>query len=691
MQSFRTEIENPIVEKDIIDLEQKIHAFKNNAIDEEKFRSLRLARGVYGQRQQGVQMVRIKLPMGRFTAKQLIRIAKVSDEYGSGNLHITTRQDIQLHYVELDRTPQLWEELEKDQITLREACGNTVRNVTASATAGVDVEEPFDVTPYAEAFFKYFLRNPICQDMGRKIKVAFSSSEKDDALTFIHDLGFIPKIKNGERGFQLMLGGGIGSQPMPSQKLFDFLSTDQIIPYSEAIIRLFDRYGERNKRNKARLKFLVKDLGLDAFLNLVEEEKKALLADAYPIEDTNRQLDEPQIKNEEIQSDLSSAFTQWKKINVFPQKQSGYYSVGIAVQTGDISSDKARKLAEIITLFTKNDNRFTIAQSILLRDVKEVHLPALYRALEALELNRIGFHKTNDIVACPGTDTCNLGIASSYGLANELQKVIEGEFSQFIEEHHLKIRISGCMNACGQHTLGHIGFQGMTLKANGNIAPATQILLGGGVLGNGNGRFADKVLKVPAKKTPDVLRWILNDFEANKTVSEDFFAYYDRKTKDYFYQNLKHYSETDQLSPEDFIDWGNEKKYEKAIGIGECAGVTIDLIQTLLFEAEEAYGWALNSLSENRLNDAIYHAYNARIRAAKALLTAHDQKTNSHTTIINGFDDQFPHFKETNEISFKEGIQNFTQKNPDPHFAKNFIQATQSIIAWVKKERDAKQ
>ena len=690
MQSFRTEIENPIVEKDIIDLEQKIHAFKNNAIDEEKFRSLRLARGVYGQRQQGVQMVRIKLPMGRFTAKQLKKIAYVADEYGSGNLHITTRQDIQLHYVELDRTPQLWEELEKDQITLREACGNTVRNVTASATAGVDIDEPFDVTPFAEAFFQYFLRNPICQDMGRKIKVAFSSNKQDDALTFIHDLGFIPKIKDGKAGFQLMLGGGIGSQPMPSQKLFDFLTTDQIIPYSEAIIRLFDRHGERNKRNKARLKFLVKDLGLEQFLTLVEVEKKSLLTQSFPIQTTERKLDAAQIKLDEIDVQTDSAFTQWKKLNTFPQKQTGYLSVGIAVQTGDISSNKARKLAEVITRFTKNDNRFTIAQSILLRDVKEEHLPALYLALKALDFHRIGFHKTNDIVACPGTDTCNLGIASSYGLARELQKVIEGEFNHLIEAHDLKIRISGCMNACGQHTLGHIGFQGMTLKANENIAPATQILLGGGVLGNGNGRFADKVLKVPAKRTPDVLRWILTDFESNKLNSEDFFAYYDRKTKDYFYQNLKHHSETDQLKPKDFIDWGNETKYEKAIGIGECAGVTIDLIQTLIFEAEEAYGWALSALNENRLSDAVYHAYNGRIRAAKALLIANEQKTNSHKTIIDGFDIQFPHFKESNGVTFKEGIKNFTQKSPDTSFAKNFIQETQSIIAWVKKERNAK-
>ena len=689
MQSFRTELENPIVEKDIIELEQKIHAFKNNTIDEEKFRSLRLARGVYGQRQQGVQMVRVKLPMGRFTANQLRRIAAVSDEYGSSNLHITTRQDIQLHYVELERTPQLWAELEKNQITLREACGNTVRNVTASASAGVDPDELFDVTPYAEAFFNYFLRNPVCQDMGRKIKVAFSSSEKDDALTFIHDLGFIPKIKNNQRGFQLMLGGGIGSQPMPSHASFSFLSTDQIIPYSEAIIRVFDRFGERNKRNKARLKFLVKDLGIDAFLALVEQEKKSLLNQQFSIDPVERPLEKASYSEKEIELDDDLDYPKWKKINTFKQKQRGYFSVGIAVQTGDISSAKARQLADIIEQFTCNDNRFTIAQSILLRDVKEEHLPALYRALKALDLDRIGFHKTNDIVACPGTDTCNLGIASSYGLAKELQKLIESEFKPLIEKHDLKIRISGCMNACGQHTLAHIGFQGMTLKADGKIAPATQILLGGGVLGNGSGRFADKVLKVPAKRTPQVLRWILNDFEKHKTQSEDFFKYYDRQTKDYFYQNLKHFSLTDELKPEDFIDWGNEKKYEKAIGIGECAGVTIDLIQTLIFEAEEAYAWALSALGENRLSDAVYHAYNARIRAAKALLTAEGAKTNSQNSIIDGFDQQFPQFEKETGTPFKLGITAFTRQKATSSFAKEFIHATQSFIAWIKKERDA--
>ncbi|MEZ7876606.1 MAG: nitrite/sulfite reductase, partial [Polaribacter sp.] len=223
MQSFRTEIENPVVEKDIIELADKIAAFNNLQLDEEKFRSLRLARGVYGQRQAGVQMIRIKLPYGKVMSNQLRRIAAVSDEYSRGRLHITTRQDIQIHYVDLQRTPELWAELERDDVTLREACGNVVRNVTASETAGIDINEPFDVSPYADALFKFFLRNPICQEMGRKFKVSFSATDEDTGLSYLHDLGYIAKIQNGVRGFKVMVAGGLGSQPRHAEVLYDFL------------------------------------------------------------------------------------------------------------------------------------------------------------------------------------------------------------------------------------------------------------------------------------------------------------------------------------------------------------------------------------------------------------------------------------------------------------------------------------
>src|SRR6188768_1956102 len=257
MESFRSELEditNPVVAQDIISLEKKIRLFQDGKIDPDKFRSLRLARGIYGQRQSGVQMIRIKLPLGRITTKQLRRIADVSDEYASKNLHATTRQDIQIHFVSLDKTPELWAKLELDNITTREACGNTVRNVTASDIAGIDPKEPFDVSPYAYETFRYFLRNPICQEMGRKFKISFSSSEEDTAFSFIHDLGFIPKIVDGKRGFKVMIGGGLGANPTLAQVAYEFLHEDYIIPFSEAVLRVFDRYGERNRRMKARMK-----------------------------------------------------------------------------------------------------------------------------------------------------------------------------------------------------------------------------------------------------------------------------------------------------------------------------------------------------------------------------------------------------------------------------------------------------
>ena len=684
MQSFRTEIENPIVEKDILELEKKINAFNNQEIDEEKFRSLRLARGVYGQRQQGVQMIRIKLPLGQFTAKQLIRMAAVSDEYASSNLHITTRQDIQLHYVPLDRTPELWTELEKDQITLREACGNTVRNVTASVYAGVDPDEAFDVTPYAYAFYEYFLRNPICQDMGRKFKAAFSSAASDQALTFIHDLGFIPLIKKGQRGFRVMLGGGIGSQPIEANEVFSFLEVDRMIPFSEAVIRVFDRHGERNKRNKARLKFLVKEIGLTTFLEWVAEEENSLLQKTYPIAVNERDLKEPLYSGEETIKLDTKEFNLWKKTNLFKQKQAGYFSVGLPIEVGDISSSKARELAKMMLEFTRDDNRFSLGQSILLRDVEEGHLAALYNSLKEINLHRSGFHKLNDIVACPGTDTCNLGIASSMGLAKVLQQVIETEFHSLIEKYDLNIKISGCMNACGQHTLAHIGFQGMTVKANENIAPATQILLGGGVLGNGTGRFADKVLKVPAKRTPEVLRWILNDYDTERKSEEDFFAYYDRRTKDYFYQNLKHYSDVTNLKNSDLIDWGVKEKYKKEIGIGECAGVTIDLVQTLLFDAKESFDWATEAYKNKRYSDAIYHAYNARIRGAKAVLTRTDAKINSQASIIAAFDPEFPEYESENKVAFKDAVLEFKKEEPSKSFTSKYVEQTQPLLLWIE-------
>jgi sulfite reductase (ferredoxin) len=681
MQSFRTELEDSLVQKDILELEKKIRLFKEGKIDEERFRSLRLARGVYGQRQAGVQMIRIKLPYGKVTGEQLLRISKVADEYSTGKLHITTRQDIQIHYVSLDRTPQLWAELEKDDVTIREACGNAVRNVTASALAGVDVDEPFDVTPYAHAVFQFFLRNPICQEMGRKFKISFSSSDEDTALSFIHDLGFIPKIKNGEHGFKVMLAGGLGSQPRHADVLYDFLPINKLIPTVEGVLRVFDRHGERAKRLKARMKFLVKNLGVDGFVKLVEEERKALSHQTveidFPREDVFSLL--PKIKSPEVKIENQKAFEHWKLTNVIKQKQEGLFAIGVKVLLGDFSTEKARALAKLIREFGTNELRFTLRQNFVIRNVKEEYLTYFYQELLKLGFADPGFNATIDITACPGTDTCNLGIASSTGIAKELERVLISEYPDYINNKNIVIKISGCMNACGQHNMAHIGFQGMSIRTkNKLVAPAVQILLGGGVLGNGQGRFADKVIKLPSKRGPEALRFILDDFEEHGN-GKSFLAYYDAFGEKYFYDLLKPLGDTNNLTPEDFIDWGNGTQYVKAIGVGECAGVIIDLVQTLFLEAEEKTTFAFEAIQEGRWADSIYHTYASFINGAKALLTSEDAKTNTQAGIVQQFDELFVTSAKINlSITFNDLVFQIKKNEPTEDFAKKYLE--QAIV-----------
>ena len=680
MQSFRTEIENPIVEKDILELERKIQLFKEGKIDEERFRSLRLARGVYGQRQFGVQMIRIKLPYGKVSSEQLHRISDVSDEYSRGRLHITTRQDIQIHHVSLDRTPELWAQLEKDDITLREACGNAVRNITASETAGIDVAEPFDVSPYADATFKFFLRNPICQEMGRKFKMSFSGTDDDTAISFIHDLGFIAKIKteNGvtKKGFKVLLGGGLGSQPRHADVIYEFLEEDVLIPTIESVLRIFDRFGERTKRAKARLKFLVKELGTAVFLELVSKELSALENKTFKINTTafEQPISFQEVATPVIKIKDKVAFQNWKQTNVIKQKQAGLFAIGIKVHLGDFYTPKARILADLVKKYGANEIRLTLRQNILIRHIRADLIPFFYVELQKLGFANAGYDSTADITACPGTDTCNLGISSSTGIAVVLEKVLEEEYPSYINNKEIAIKISGCMNACGQHNMAHIGFQGMSIKVGNLQAPGLQVLIGGGILGDGNGRFSDKLVKIPSKRGPDALRILLNNIEANQQQKESFLEYYDRQGKIYFYNLLKGLSDTTNLLPDDFIDWGYSEKYVKAIGVGECAGVVIDLIATLLFESEEKITNSQEAFKENQFSDSIYYAYTAIVNTAKALLISEGIKTNTQAGIISSFQEQFvATHKIELEGSFDDLVYQIKNEKPTKIFAASYL------------------
>ncbi|HLP11877.1 MAG TPA: nitrite/sulfite reductase [Flavobacteriales bacterium] len=699
MLSFRSEIENPIVQKDILDLEKKILLFREGKIDPEKFRTLRLARGVYGQRQQGVQMIRIKIPFGKISPKQLERIANVSDEYSNGHLHFTTRQDVQIHFVSLDKTPELWAKLEEDDITLREACGNTVRNITASAEAGIDANEPFDVSPYAQAMFAYFLRKPFCQELGRKIKIAFSSSEKDTAFTFIHDLGFIPRVivKDGAyvKGFKVVIAGGLGAQPILAQTFSEFLEADEVIPFTEAVLRIFDRYGERKNRNKARLKYLVGKLGLPEFLRLVNEEKYAV---AFKKEDlVLHNYEEPVIRETNFDTvipfELKESYLKWVSTNVFTQKQKNYAGVYIKIQLGNISSDTARKLANIARLYASNDIRITNAQSLLFKYVSPQNLKPLFLELYAIGLAAPGAESTGDITACPGTDTCNLAIAGSTSVSIELEKLIQTEFPAFLENKDIKIKLSGCMNSCGQHGLAHIGFHGSSIKAGEHVVPALQLVIGGGSTGSGNGRASEKIIKVPSKRAPQVLRDVLNDYVLKAGEGESFHSYYDRTGKMYFYQLLKGHADLTTLVPHELIDWGNEIKFETAIGIGECAGVTIDLVQTLFYEANEKYELAKNSINNKLFADGAYQVYSALLNGVKALLISNGIECNTQIGLINDFEKHYSH-----ELPFKgwgkfsDFILEINKQDASPAFVTNYYQNAgvwlEAITDFAAKQKE---
>jgi sulfite reductase (ferredoxin) len=693
MQSFRTELENPIVEQDIIDLEKKIRLFREGSINDEKFRSLRLARGIYGQRQPGVQMIRIKLPFGKVTFRQLLRIADVADEYGSGNLHLTTRQDIQMHYVSLDRTPELWEQLEKEDVTIREACGNTVRNVTSSPDAGINPDELFDVSPYAHAMFSYFLRNPICQEMGRKIKFSFSATDKDTAFSYIHDLGFIPRInEQGERGFKVMFAGGLGAQPFLAHVVHEFLHEDQLIPYAESVLRVFDRYGERSNRNKARLKYLVQKLGLEEVLSLIEEERTANKSKSYKIDRDAVLLPEPPpvIAYEETGLEETPGYQQWLATNVFEQKQPGFHGVYIKVTIGDIRTFKARELVEAIHTLVADEIRVTQNQGLLLKFVRTEALPTLYKNLLSTGFAALGFDSLADVTTCPGTDTCNLGISNSMSLAAVLEEVVYEEYPHLIFNKDIKIKISGCMNSCGQHGLAHIGFHGSSVKANGKVVPAVQVLLGGGTVGEGFGRVSEKVIKIPSKRAPAVLRTVLNDYQANAIVGESFHSYYDRLGKDHFYQLLKPLADLTTLRDEEYVDWGHEETFQTAIGVGECAGVIIDLVATLLLEGEEKLGWAKASYEGKAWSDSIYHSYSTMVNTAKAMLLDKGVNSSTQAGVIREFDNQYV---VTGEVdlggSFNDLVLQINKNEPTEAFATSYLNEAEAFYTKLKSKREA--
>jgi sulfite reductase (ferredoxin) len=380
-------------------------------------------------------------------------------------------------------------------------------------------------------------------------------------------------------------------------------------------------------------------------------------------------------------------FQLWKNTNVFSQKQDGYFAVYIRVPNGNISSDTSRRLIDKLKNVMADDVRITINQGLQLRFIKPEHLEYVYSVLDEEGLAAAGFGSVADVTSCPGTDTCNLGISNSTSTALVLSEVIEDEFPEFLYNKEIAIKISGCMNSCGQHGMASIGFHGSSLKSKGQVLPALQVLIGGGVLGGGEGRIADKVLKVPSKRAPDVIRSVLNDYKTNSTDGETFLNYSERNGEKYYYNLLKPLASLETLQAEDYIDWGQEEKFATAIGVGECAGVMIDLISTLILEAEDKFSASEECLANKKWADGIYNAYSAQIHTAKALLLQNGVQCNTQHGILKDFDAHFTD-KGLYPSSLKTAVMRMNDAAPSEEFANEYLQQAKGFIEFAKAFRE---
>jgi sulfite reductase (ferredoxin) len=632
---------------------------KQGKMDERLFAETRLRRGAYGQRYdngqrhdgKGVQkmmypsgdltkgpmtmwdapgMQRIKIPAGGVNASQLETMGELAEEYSDGIAHVTTRQDFQLHYVHIDDTPSVMRRLAAAGITTREACGNSVRNVTACPFAGVCPDEVFDVTPYSRALSKFLLGHPDCQNFGRKFKPAFSGcSQHACGLTSLHDLGLTAKEQDGKIGFEVYVGGGLGAVPYQA-KLYDtFIAPEELLPLAQAIARVFAKHGEKKNRNRARIKFLVQDLGIEKFKELVVEERKNLPFDPRWTEyvtDAIQAQESALRPGGDLPTSTSADFQRWAKSNTRPQKQPGYVTVTVALPLGDITADQLRSLADVARQYTKETVRTTVEQNFVLRWVSKSDVPALYEALVAVGLGDPGAGAIVDIVACPGTDTCKLGISSSRGLAAELRtRLAEKSFQMDEAVQNLHIKISGCFNSCGQHHVADLGFYGVSRKLGGYAVPHFQVVLGGEWEHNA-GSYGLPVVAVPSKNIPQVVTRLTERYVAERKNGETFKDFTKRVGKAQLKTMLDDLTRPPADDRSFYSDWGDPREYSLGdMGVGECAGEVVSAFDFDMSAAERELFEGQLAFEGAQIDTAGKKAYRAMLLAAKALVKQETQ------------------------------------------------------------------
>ena len=577
----------PILEREFDDFDTKVDEFIHRDLAEEQFIGFRLKQGVYGQRQPDVQMIRVKLPFGGVTPDQMDAFAEIAEHFAPlGKGHITTRQNFQFHHVPLPEAAKAIRLMSKAGLSTREACGNTVRNVSGDPWAGVTPDELFDPTPYVGAFVRYFVRNEVCQLLPRKFKVAFTATDEDRAVTGIHDLGFLPRQRqvngNTEYGFEMRTGGGTSIMPRVAYTLYEFVPFDEYLKVTEAILRIFNRQEDlRANRARARIKFMIDRIGIDDFRAQVDEELKGDWVGERDFDPTPLMFDHeeeanapaPPVSYSSPNGDRSE-FEQWVASNVLPQKQDGFSTAQVRVIRGDLSPRQFRGLAQIMRDFTGGYARTSIQQNFVLRWVRNESLYDVWMRLKELELGAAGAHEITDVVSCPGTDSCKLGITSSMGLNTAVRERLEEMEIDDPLTKQIHVKMSGCPNGCSQHHIANIGFYGASMKVGDRHLPAYIAHLGGQYEG-GTVKMGKRVkVRFPAKRVPDAVeRWV-RFYEDKRQDRETFNDFVERIGDDELVGAVKDLGVPIDFSIENlnhFIDWERKDPYKVERGEGECA------------------------------------------------------------------------------------------------------------------------
>jgi sulfite reductase beta subunit-like hemoprotein len=576
---------------DIAKFEEQLQSYLSGDLPEDVFRVFRLNNGIYGQRQGGHnQMVRVKAPYGTVTPEQLDMFASIADEYSRGWGHLTTRQNVQFHFVQLERIPQLLRDLASVGLTSREACGDTVRNVQGCHLAGACPFEVLDISPWAEAAFQHFLRNPLAQRLPRKFKINFSGCSTDCGQAMFNDVGVVATARTNddgtvEPGFRVYIAGGLGANPHPALALEEFTTREDLLPTIEAILRVFEQNGNRKNKLRARMKWLVDTLGFEELQERIFAIRKFLLASSswpggIPAE-VEKHGDAPAgvavgVTPTAIGQGTPVAlrgtrpYERWEQANVVRGVAKGTVSANVYSHLGDVTSAQFRSLATIqrdLGLEVRITNR----QNFVFRGLTDAQLPTLYARLESIGMAEPGAELSRDVVACPGADTCNLAVTQSRGLADAIGTALEAE--GLAEVGGVRVNISGCTNSCGQHHASDIGFFGAERRAHGQPAPGYQMLLGGYV-GAEQIHFGEKALRLPAKNAPTAAVKVVGRFAAERDAGETFRTWLDRvggaKAVAAELKDLDNFPTPDE-APEFYVDYDETGPYVAEIGESECA------------------------------------------------------------------------------------------------------------------------